>query len=182
MDYETELRRRARYVAGRAVAETRTGLPYVRVSILPGEPALEAPAALLQWASPREAENLLVRLHAGLAALLLLEPAHEASAYQLAAEDLRRAAGVREQLQALKPERAVDDDAWLQRAQLLVSEPCNVEAINAIASELQLRGSLAMEEVDFLVEHADGDPDAVDALQRYRQLFAPEPVPWPDHT
>lgn len=167
----------AYFVAGHALAETRLGPPYATVSIVDGDPKWDAPERPLSIGSIEEAQSMLTRLRAGVLAAKAFVPEATAEADAWAAADLAMAQEVEDWIRSRGGE-PVDPSA----SAAFMAEPANHEAIRLIAEEVLQTGSLSMEEVDFLVEAADGDDEALEGLARFRAVFTQDRIPWPDHT
>lgn len=178
---EMDPRLLAVFVAGHAVVEARIGGVFEVMGIAEGAQWNE-PERPLSWRSDRDAVALKKRLAAGYAALIGCGQVDPDTASQIARRDLE---GLAEVIGALEGERPSIEEAALHALQIagpLLREEPNQRAVALLERELLELGSLSMQEVDFLIESADGDPDALDDLLRYRATFSPTRIPWPDHT
>ena len=176
-EHDTRTRARAFFAAGHALAEARLGLPYTSVNIADDAPKWDTPERPLWIGSMDEAQGLLTRLRAGELAAMASVPEESESIEAWGAWD-REAA---EEAVAWIREHGGEPQSVSVSAQF-VAEPANAEAIRLIAEELLRAPSLTMEEIDFLIEAADGDDDALDGLTRYREMFARDRIRWPDST
>ena len=178
---EIDRRLLAVFVAGHAVLEARIGGVFEVMGIAEGAQWNE-PERPLTWRSDQDAVELKKRLAAGYAALMARGQTDPDTAARVAHRDLE---GLAEVIEALEGERPSIHQAALHALQiagpLLRQEP-NERAVALVERELMELGSLSMHEVDFLIESADGDPEALDDLVRYRLTFSPTRIPWPDHT
>jgi hypothetical protein len=171
----------ALFVAAHAVAETRLGPPYDFIRIVDGA-EWTAPERPLTWRSEQEASELLVRLAVGYAAVNRSTDADEPTAMRIAEDDLLGIASVLAGLNgaALSPEESAA--RAMEAAEAFLNDDANARAIALVEQQLLTMGSLDMHEVDFLVEAADGEPEALENLERYRASFSTTQVPWPDQT
>ena len=167
------------HVAAHAVAEARYGDPFERVAILDGKPVWLDREDSLEWKTSERAEQVILRLAVGLA-VANIHGMSASDADYLQQDRLR----LREQLQKLNPNDPVEEleTKSLKRATTFLQESANERAMKLIADDLQRYGWLRMEEVDFLIDAAEGDPDALDDLERFRKLYDVIPVTWPDET
>lgn len=178
---ETDRRVLAAYVAAHAVAETRLGPPYELVGITDGA-RWEEPERPLEWSSEDEASALLLRLSVGYAGALRFAAADQQTAGRLAGRDLEGVADIVDRLEGGRPNEGQAAARARDAAQPFLDDAANADAIVAVMRDLLSLGWLDMHEVDFLVEAADGDEEAVDNLERYRAAFSTKRIPWPDHT
>lgn len=178
---DSERRLLAVFVAAHAVAETRMGPPYEIAGITDGAQWTE-PERPLQWSSSQEASELLVRLSVGYLALLRFTDADSKTASSMAARDLEGIADVLERLRGARPNEEEVAARARENAQAFLDDEANAHAVVAVTRDLVSLGWLDMHEVDFLVEAADGDGDALDDLERYRASFSSERIPWPAQT
>jgi hypothetical protein len=169
------------FVAGHAVVEARIGAVFEVMGIAEGAQWNE-PERPLAWRSDQEAVELTKRLAAGYAALMARGQTDPDTAGWVARRDLEGLADVIEVLEGERP--SMEEAAFhaLRIAGPLLREEPNERAVALVERELLEFGSLSMHEVDFLIESADGDPEALDDLVRYRAAFSPSRIPWPDHT
>lgn len=171
----------ALFVAAHAVAETRLGPPYEFIGIVEGA-QWTAPERPLTWRSEQDASELLVRLSAGYAAVHRSTEFDEPAALRVASDDLQGIADVVEGLSGIRPSVEEATSRAMQAAETFLNDEANAQAIKLTQQQLLIMGSLDIHEVDFLVESADGDPDALEDLERYRASFSATQVPWPDQT
>lgn len=144
-----ERRRTAFHEAGHAVADVRGEFIPTHVTIEPNDSRLGASGSAYGWDDTESARKFLVSLCAGLAADLELG-GDEESARGGANNDLERAEEILEHL----AEGTLE--TWIDAARLFVREPNNWKAIELVAEELLDRGRMLGEEVEILVELADG--------------------------
>ena len=111
------------------------------------------------WEEREVAEQILVSTYAGYAAQAHHDPAQEARARWDARVDFQDAdkiLGYAYKDDALRRQQ----ELLLGRARDFVAEPRHWAAIKAVAEELVIHETLAGEEVESIIDGADGDPEA----------------------
>lgn len=161
----------AQHEAGHAVADYRLGFGVLQTSILPADGNLGHELPMGGWDDTDSAERYVISLLAGFAAELEFDPSRMKQARLGACQDFEDATSVVERLAPPDPRRHMKD--LLHRAFDLVRQ--NRAAIDALAAELIAHRTLPGDEVEFIVEIADGDGCAAD-LDAYRNLkYAADP-------
>jgi integration host factor subunit beta len=158
----------AYHEAGHAVAITRFGFGNPEVTIRPGGTGLGASAEADVWEDRVVAGKILVSIYAGFAAQAHHDQAEEATARDDARADFEDADTILGFAHKGADELLQQQQHWLGRARRFVTEPKNWAAIEAVAQELVANETLVGEEVDSVIDAADGDPDAKEQLAFYR--------------
>lgn len=169
----------ARFVAAHAVAEARLGHPYEWVD-LDVRPHWSEPERPLAWRTASEAAQLLLRLSVGFVATERAKAGAEA--FRIAARELEGVADIIEATDGQRPAHEEAAEHARRAAGPFLDDAANSRAIDIATAQMLVLRRLSLQEVDFILDAADGDPDALDDLERFRAAFAPTRIPWPDHT
>ena len=178
-EHNDDRQQMALYTAAHAVAEAQYGDPFERVAIHEGTPQWLEREDSLDWKTREQAEKVLIRLSVGLAVAESGPATLHSQAYVMRDTQKRR-----DHLRKLYPDGQLDEleSEWTKRAETFLSEPSNARALKLITDDLLVYGWLRMEEIDFLIDAAQGDADALEALAQFRKLYDVIPVTWPDDT
>jgi ATP-dependent Zn protease len=156
------LRTVAYHEAGHAVADIRFDFAFDRVTIIPSESDGTLGHAKSVYGA--DDEHQVIDYLAGYAAEIEVDPESKAQAKLGASDDFDRA---RDCLRRLGVKCRLDP--WHRKAHRFVRD--NWHAIDMIARDLVELKTLDGDEVALIVNIADGEPDATEALAKHRAYF-----------
>ncbi|HNZ24154.1 MAG TPA: hypothetical protein PLJ27_23455 [Polyangiaceae bacterium] len=169
------------FVAGHALADSRLGHIYERVCLEDPLEYNEIPRPFSDGDVERS-DSLLTRLAAGFGAIVFFDACAEDAAKLLAERDLEGIAELLERQRGQRPSMPQTLAYARELSSVFFESAENRTAVELIRNQLLEHGSLTLHEIDFLLDAADGDTEALEDLQQYRASFSPTRIPWPDES